>query len=783
MYRSGVSGCSRAFNTAINASMGFLLALAILVCGCDGSNMPDPGDQDTGGVIEPKAGYWGMKGGDQTRRNLSADRGPDSPAIAWEQVLEGRVIYNPAVANDGTTYICSGAVLLAIAPDGTEKWRHTCAGTIGGTPYVTNNGDIMLLHSSTHLTRLASNGSVIWEKIDLGLADRRCIGFTATGAGAYIARIDGSDLNLVAFASSSTNRWTVPLDESTTWPEVHTNEHSIVCDHGFSIYVYDLDGSLKFSLAHTEQVRRYFTNLRPDGGITVCMRNRETGDYVLELYTADGDLSTSVPLETYHSSNYNCDDQGNTYLPMGNQGLVVISATGERTDLAAITDPVVYIDPTGRIYTYNETIDTRQIDIFDSSGELLDSIGDFAESDDEAVAFSRNGQYGAMRVAGGSSSCIVGFSVDGINRWTKAGGFAFSGFMLQPSSDSLLVNDYYRVSTYSLDGSMQSTYVFAENKRSLVATPDGALYCVDTDGDLYRYTIGADPVLLDTLGSGSATSNVSTSQARLYLPYQEILYSLNMNGERQYAFVASDYVKTPAISSSETAYVQDVSGLCYAIAADGTEIWHHDTGDFGYTQPMITSDNQVVFAMGNGIRALNTEGKPCWDFTVEGGEVSSLAAARPDGVLLAAIKEAPVDITIDPATNPGGTTTGGQANTSSAVVSSGAESAEATHLASATTTLSDVEFPGLCAIDQAGEILWYLPVEKTVSLLNTDSTGRAYLMTSSGTLQCVDPAGTVIWTHQIIPTGSSTAAGNQMIITGPGQLAVLRGDVLMLFDD
>ncbi len=80
--------------------------------------------------------------------------------------------YAPAIGIDGTIYFCGSAgTVYAVNPDGTEKWvTDITVGQSEAAPAIASDGSIIITTSMSELVKLnPSDGSVIWNKSTSGL--------------------------------------------------------------------------------------------------------------------------------------------------------------------------------------------------------------------------------------------------------------------------------------------------------------------------------------------------------------------------------------------------------------------------------------------------------------------------------------------------------------------------------------------------------------------------------------------------------------------------------------
>lgn len=123
----------------------------------------DPDFSTTTAISQDGTIYVGVDGWRYSNWLFAYNPG-DTRDIKWffEMDMSGPLYYSPAIAADGTIYVSLGNILIAINPDGTEKWRVEDVGS--ASPSIAADGTIYV--SSYHtvgLSAISPGGAIKWN--------------------------------------------------------------------------------------------------------------------------------------------------------------------------------------------------------------------------------------------------------------------------------------------------------------------------------------------------------------------------------------------------------------------------------------------------------------------------------------------------------------------------------------------------------------------------------------------------------------------------------------------
>jgi outer membrane protein assembly factor BamB len=181
---------------------------------------PTPTSTPTSTSIPVAPPIWGMFQHDPQHTGRSPFNGPSTSSLLWDFPVSGHP-GSPAIGGDGTIYLPVGTVLIAINPDGTQKWKTplnilpaSTTPAIGpdGSIYVHGNG---LEGNTVAIEKLKaiSPGGVIQWTFEFN-----------NGAGIFTSEVESSpaiapdgtiyvgsmDTNLYALNPNGTIKWTHP---------------------------------------------------------------------------------------------------------------------------------------------------------------------------------------------------------------------------------------------------------------------------------------------------------------------------------------------------------------------------------------------------------------------------------------------------------------------------------------------------------------------------------------------------------------------------------------------
>ncbi len=90
--------------------------------------------------------------------------GPANPTVAWTFEDESGFSSGPAVAADGTIYLCTNdGTLYALNDDGSVRWEKALEIEPVGTPGLAEDGTIYVVGSEAELTAISRDGEILWQ--------------------------------------------------------------------------------------------------------------------------------------------------------------------------------------------------------------------------------------------------------------------------------------------------------------------------------------------------------------------------------------------------------------------------------------------------------------------------------------------------------------------------------------------------------------------------------------------------------------------------------------------
>lgn len=151
---------------------------------------------------------WATQGRDSQRTFWSAWPGPGRNDLLWTLDVGEDLAGGPVVAADGTLYVSTKqGALLALTPDGRERWRVTLPGPAVFAPALNAQGEIYILGANGDLFAVSSAGALLWTVTPASASPPLSTLVVAADGAAYYAMEKG----LVAVQSSGRIRWEAKL--------------------------------------------------------------------------------------------------------------------------------------------------------------------------------------------------------------------------------------------------------------------------------------------------------------------------------------------------------------------------------------------------------------------------------------------------------------------------------------------------------------------------------------------------------------------------------------------
>jgi outer membrane protein assembly factor BamB len=209
---------------------------------------------------------------------------------------------------------------------------------------------------------------------------------------------------------------------------------------------------------------------------------------------------------------------------------------------------------------------------------------------------------------------------------------------------------------FALDSSGHVTWQSAGIEHKFFTPPalgnDNAIYVADDYTDLFSFapTMGVDPiwrqrtysptgpredVLLGSDAPGYTwfrSSPVIDASDMIFLPHQQWLYRLNLNGDVIWFLqTLSTQLSFPAIGGDGTVYLEGHNPLwVFAIGADGKQRWAVRPSNRVHGSPVVDTAGIIYFCDSDFIKAITPEGQSKWNLA---SKCDSGPALATDGTL------------------------------------------------------------------------------------------------------------------------------------------------------
>jgi outer membrane protein assembly factor BamB len=286
------------------------------------------------------------------------------PFEKWTYEIKSFSVSSPAIDNNGTIYIGSNweHCLLAINPNGTEKWSATISNT-DSSPAIGEDGTIYIGDSSGTLNAINPNGTNKWS-IDLG--NEIYAAPVIDNNGIIYAAIGSSSDKLCAVYPNGTLKWSFQTEGPMYGAPAVANDGTIYvgsCDGYF--YALYPNGTLEWKYYCGDTAYVYGVSISTDGTIYCCGRNMD-----LYAFYPNGTVKWRVYFgHPSGESNLCVADDGTVYI--GCYGLYSISSNGTtnwRFTNAGTVFGAPIVDSKGHIYCASEN---KHLWVINKNGTLL----------------------------------------------------------------------------------------------------------------------------------------------------------------------------------------------------------------------------------------------------------------------------------------------------------------------------------------------------------------------------------------------------------------------------
>jgi hypothetical protein len=546
----------------------------------------------------------------------------------WEYCFDFARCGPPAIAADGTAYVCHGNTLSAFDTAGKVKWSYQAGGdlTSGSPPVIGPAGRLYITSTELRLYALDADGTLAWSVPISGASSSNLA--LGTNGQLYLSSDDGS---LYCYDSSGAIRWSYYTGGGFASISVDGDGTVYVPGHNCRLFALKSDGTLKWWI-----VTPYNVASKPVIG----------EDGAIYVMTNDGTLHAIGPgsqLPEYAASGYvKADGSG-----AGMAG-VTVNITGEEP---VVTDANGYWSKSGLTAGHYIASANKAGYRFKPGMVMFDiSNSDIAIEDAHAVALEpvvwqmqgmdrghtrRSPHTGPAAPDVAWSNLLAGRDF----KYEPAiGGDGVVYFLSNSNEDALYA--------FSPDGTVwwHSPEVTGGCGPALSAV-DGTVYASCSEA-LFALT----PAGVLKWSSGISGDLLTIAPDDSLVKGRMGLVVLEPTGHKRWSIDDSclgvDYRTSPAIGADGVIYAIRVPGEVCAINPDGSERWATtvDTGgdtDRGYIWTAVADDGTLYASIGRRIFALDADGASRWTYAATGTELAPPAIGV-DGAIYTAVWDSQV---------------------------------------------------------------------------------------------------------------------------------------------
>ena len=289
---------------------------------------------------------------------------------------------------------------------------------------------------------------------------------------------------------------------------------------------------------------------------------------------------------------------------------------------------------------------------------------------------------------GSEDNSFYALNPNGTKKWAFATGGPISSSPTV-SGDGTVYFGSWDNSLYALTSSGTKKWSYTTGNligSSPAIGADGTIYVGASDANLYAINPNGSLKWKFKAGNSITSSPSVASDGTIYVGSSDHnLYAFNPDGSGKWIFTTgSTIVSSPAIGSDGTIYVGSNDFNLYAVTPNGELKWNFPTGLAISSAPAIGSDGTLYFGSADGfVYALAGDGSVRWKASTKGAVVSSPSIDSDGTVYIGSndqsvyafgteVNTVPVtSLTINPGSVPGGNTSVGTVNLSTAAPSSG----------------------------------------------------------------------------------------------------------------
>ncbi len=602
---------------------------------------------------------WSMRGHDTLHTGRSPFVGPQADSVKWTY-FTGSQVNSPVIGVDGTVYVGAGGTLYSFFPDGSLNWQFPDIFSAREAPAIGSDGTVYVDPGNEFLYAINPDGSLKWSFTKGERAGSApVIGFDGT---VYV----GGDL-LYAVYPSGILKWAYPANGLFGSPAIGTDGTVYVGCNDFSLYAFNIDGSIKWSFA-TEGIVVSSPAIGRDGTIYVGSKDKS-----LYAINPDGSLKWSYLTDDWIYASPSIGEDGTVYVGCENGKLYAVNPGGSLK------------------WTYTTGWHVSSSPCIDADGTIY--VG---SNDDKIYAINPDGSLKWSYTTGGSVYSSPAIGADG-TLYVGSGDeklYAFHTFNDNFPPFAYLASDPYfgdegvtitldasgsndtdgNITEYEWDFEGDGQYLSSGASDSFSHTYNShGVYTASvriTDDDGAQDTATTEVRVNETINLddpwpargrdnrhtgrspyvGAQTNNVKwtyttgwsvessptiDADGTIYVGGRDNeIYAVNPDGTIKWSYTTGDDVhSTPAIGADGTVYAGSTDFKLYALNADGSLKWFYPTGDKITSSPVIAPDGTVyVGSRDNRLIAVNPDGTLKWSY-LTGDDVNSSPAIAVDGTV------------------------------------------------------------------------------------------------------------------------------------------------------
>jgi len=725
---------------------------------------------------QPADTPWPMFGHDPQHTGRSPYVGPKHPEIIWKFHPDMNVESAPVFSDDGVLYVAIyGGILVAINPDGTEKWRFISEEEqINSSPSLGSDGTLYFIVTDYvykgpsrlnfyYLFALNPNGTLKW-KYYIG----------TSGFWNYPVALGEDDTiylpiikKLHALNPDGTLKWEFEANGNIRTTPVVTNDGSIIITTGIStqnfgyinyLVAVNPDGTEKWSVMIEDEIRQIPIE-GPDGTIYI---NYQFLDDNLHAFNSDGSKKWTALFESnmFWWMRFNNDT---IYLlakePESDTHLFALNPADGSEKWRVLTKfssgaPIFGDDNT--IYVSAWEKKRYPADFY-----LLAINPDGSEKwrtpfqDNYPVWHPVMGSDGTIYQ--GTSKNLFAINPDGSLKWTFYTDYNIATFIAPDGS----INAWGRYKFYRIEPDGTERWSFKCSGSHFMSSPaidvDGTIYICNSDNFLYAVNPDGSEKWNTRIGNCRSCPAIGKDGVIFvgssYFNSTGNLFAISREGSILWRYdTGIEYVDRNSVAidyDNNIYFCADIGrssydfGYIYSIRSDGTERWMQGIESELDSSPAIDQNGTIYFnSADNYLYSLNSDGRFNWTYHTdfESSDISPVIGDdgtiyNGDGFLFAI--------------NPDGTRKWNYSSTNN-ITSTPAIAEDGSLYFGMGPSL--YVGTSLYAIDHHGKLKWTYHISYNNLILTQpiiDGSGTIYVSTDDRNLYAIYPDGTLKWKQGI----------------------------------